>query len=476
MTFSGALKLTDLDDFITPSQACVKPEVIQKNQDKKARITFHPDGEVVEEEEDGNSKVLESAKITLNDCLACSGCVTSAETMLITAQSGAEFLSSLEKNKMEGNAKKIVVVSVSPQSRASLAAFYRMPIRQAYAKLITCLKSMGVDYVFDTSFSRDFALREAAAEFISRYRREYGEKDKELPMLASACPGWICLAEKSHGDFILPYISSTKSPQQIMGTIVKEYFAKQLDTTADRIYHVTVMPCYDKKLEASRDDFYNDVLSTRDVDCVLSSGEILDIIKGLGKPFSDYEESAIDSLFTNIRGEELFGVAGGSGGYIEYIFKRAARELFNKEVTEIQYQPSRNNDFKTLTLEVEGKKVLEFALAYGLRNIQNVVRKLKQNKDQNRYHFVEIMACPSGCINGGGQIRPQEGEDPKKLLKRVELLYNETMKKDPEDNEASEKLQRLWFDGVFTLDAKTKLHTQYHAREKMQTNALNIKW
>jgi iron only hydrogenase large subunit-like protein len=156
-------------------------------------------------------------------------------------------------------------------------------------KLTTFLKSLGVQHVFDTSFSREFSLMESAAEFIARYKRTV---DSPLPMFASACPGWICYAEKEQGDLVLPFISTTKSPQQIMGTIVKYHFSKQINVSPDQIYHVTLMPCYDKKLEASRDDFYNDILKTRDVDCVLATGEILDLLRRKHVKLEELEETA----------------------------------------------------------------------------------------------------------------------------------------------------------------------------------------
>jgi len=210
-----------------------------------------------------------------------------------------------------------------------------------------------------------------------------------------------------------------------MGTIVKYYFSKQINTTADKIYHTAIMPCYDKKLEASREDFYNDILKTRDVDCVLATGEIIDIINQQNIDFKSLEESPIDKLFTNINDDgKLFGEVGGSGGYLEYIFKVAAKELFGKEVDKLEYKSIRGSDFQTLTLEVDGKSVMSFALAYGFKHIQNVVRNIKQKK-QYPYDSVEIMACPSGCLAGGGQIKPQSGEKFKDLIKEVEDIYNQ---------------------------------------------------
>ena len=161
------------------------------------------------------------------------------------------------------------------------------------------------------SFSREFSLLESMVEFVARYRRE---REEPFPLIASACPGWVCYAEKTHSE-VLPHISTVKSPQQIMGTVVKYYFGEKIKKRwvgawlclscahspatilrANQIYHVGVMPCFDKKLEASREDFFNKELETRDVDCVLTSGEILTMIKERGIDFLRLEEASIDKL------------------------------------------------------------------------------------------------------------------------------------------------------------------------------------
>jgi iron only hydrogenase large subunit-like protein len=173
---------------------------------------------------------------------------------------------------------KRICVSISPQSRASLAIKYGMSLEALTRKLCGYFKhKLCAEFVFDTTFSREFSLLESQREFVERYRQNErsggNSTSARLPILSSACPGWICYAEKTHGSFILPYISTVKSPQQVMGTLIKEYICKKLDTTPDKIYHLTVMPCYDKKLEASRKDFYNELYDTRDVDCVLSTSK-----------------------------------------------------------------------------------------------------------------------------------------------------------------------------------------------------------
>ncbi|XP_077980347.1 cytosolic Fe-S cluster assembly factor narfl-like [Glandiceps talaboti] len=473
--FSGALQITDLDDFITPSQECIKPVKVERKAGGIAKIKIEDDGSYFQISGDGSATKLEKAKITLDDCLACSGCITSAESVLITQQSQDELYKVLVENKTQnGNPEKqkLVVVSVSPQSRASLAAKYKLSIQDAAEKLTGFLKKLDVHYVFDTTFSRDFSLMESGREFVRRYKNS--SQKGSFPMLASACPGWICYAEKTHGSYILPYISTTKSPQQIMGSLVKDYFAKQHNKTGDQIYHVAVMPCYDKKLEASRQDFYDDIYSTRDVDCVITSGEIEVMLQKEGISLADVESHDLDSVFTSLSGGQIVSHSGtGSGGYIEYVLKYAAKELYGHNVEGIQYKTLRNKDFKEVTLEINGKPELKFAIANGFRNIQNLVQKVKRGKSP--YHFVEVMACPAGCVNGGGQIKAEDGENAKDLLVRVEELYHCVQHREPQDNTLVRQLYTEWLEGEDSDKARTMLHTQYHEIEKIST-ALNIKW
>ncbi|XP_070579803.1 cytosolic Fe-S cluster assembly factor narfl-like [Ptychodera flava] len=475
--FSGALQLTDLDDFITPSQECIKPVKVEKKGGGLGKIKIEDDGSYFQITEDGSSTKLQKAKITLDDCLACSGCITSAESVLITQQSQEELYRVLQENATmcqngTPEKQKLIIVSVSPQARASLAAKYKLSIQDTAEKLTGFFKRLGVHHVFDTTFTRDFSLMESGREFLQRYKNS---KEKgSLPMLASACPGWICYAEKTHGDYILPYISSTKSPQQIMGSLVKDFFARQNNRTADQVYHVTVMPCFDKKLEASRQDFYSDIYSTRDVDCVITSGEVDVMLEKEGVSLADVESHDLDSVLCSVSGNELVSHTGsGSGGYLEYILKYAAKELYGQHVENIQYKTLRNKDFKEVTIEVDGKVELKFAIANGFRNIQNLVQKVKRGKSP--YHFVEVMACPSGCLNGGGQIKAESGENPKDLLQRVEELYHSLKSRAVEDNPMVEKLYTEWLGGADSEKARTMLHTQYHAVEKA-TSALNLKW
>ena len=239
-------------------------------------------------------KDSDAIKVSLSDCLACSGCITSAETVLLEAQSIDEFKQQVAACAQSGG-RRAVVVSIAPQSRASLAYAAGLSTLDAAKRLTGFFKAMGVARVYDTTAARDFSLLEAREEFVERFRASKAANDNQnnqnnqnnatpnpLPVLASACPGWVCYAEKQ-SPAVLPHISHVKSPQQIMGTVVKRRVAAALGLDPGAVFHVAVMPCYDKKLEASREDFREgegDVAPVPDVDCVLTTGEVAELLAG----------------------------------------------------------------------------------------------------------------------------------------------------------------------------------------------------
>eukprot|EP00514_Thraustochytrium_sp_LLF1b_P006133 CAMPEP_0184519922 /NCGR_PEP_ID=MMETSP0198_2-20121128/6888_1 /TAXON_ID=1112570 /ORGANISM="Thraustochytrium sp., Strain LLF1b" /LENGTH=568 /DNA_ID=CAMNT_0026910477 /DNA_START=115 /DNA_END=1821 /DNA_ORIENTATION=- len=565
--FASSVMLGDLNDFISPSQACVNP-IFAKGDDTSASPKAEDPSSVglpkigLALENDLGQPLAaaeafkappnliktseeKTAKVSLSDCLACSGCVTSAETVLIEQQSGEEF----ERAAKSGN-YDVVVVTVSRQSRASIAGHFGVQdVSQVQSQIESVLKQhYNVDAVVDPSSGGDLALAESAHEFLHRYRTRGTqgwsapqasaavssdeqtfdplgtnpiaqvhngavERRSELPMLASACPGWICFVEKSHPEAI-PYISTTKSPQQIAGALVKRYIAKQSGVPANRVYHATVMPCADKKLEASRKDFYSAELNTNDVDCVLTTMELIAILEK-----QDTSSSTSDAMETE-EGESTTSKAspeavhsylnalahlspsndatfrdpsadnGGSGGYLEYVFRTAARELFNITVPEgpLPYKTGRNADIRTVELHSEGKPVLRFASAYGFRNIQTIIRQMKRGKCT--YDYIEIMACPGGCLNGGGQARVgQTGENTevpqvmmtdasagRKRLVLVDKLFHDAKRRAPEANQSVQHLYSAWVGSEpYSDQARQILHTRYHAVPKME-NGLLEKW
>ncbi|KAF4563299.1 Cytosolic Fe-S cluster assembly factor nar1 [Pleurotus pulmonarius] len=451
MAFSGALTLTDLNDFITPSQACIKPvEQTNRSQTPDAaaastEIRIDSSGGYHEVAVNGfdrteparTERKLEQAQINLNDCLACSGCITSAESVLITLQSHVEVL-----NVLANNTGQVPVISIAPQSLASLAASISTPSstpitpRQVLRRIRAfCLNVLGFSHVFDTTFARHMALQEHIREFLER------KKDAKLPMLASACPGWICYAEKTHAE-MLPFIASTKSPQQIMGTLVKNWMGMKWKKLPHEIYHVSVMPCYDKKLEASRQDFYNDVYSTRDVDCVITTGELEIMMREKNFDLTEFVPGELDhhpDSFEDAYFPELITHPGSSSGsYLQAILDYI-RQTSPVPLT-LSVQTMRNVDYEEYILRKSNEEIVfKGAKCYGFRNLQNVVRKVGKESgvrvgsgaagrlagprrgaalrrgvkgnatnsggQDSRYDYVEVMACPGGCVNGGGQLK-----------------------------------------------------------------------
>ncbi|XP_052759047.1 probable cytosolic Fe-S cluster assembly factor GL21135 [Galleria mellonella] len=478
--FSGALQLTDLDDFITPSQECIKPVTIEKKKTKTgAKIKIGEDGYF--DISSGQEQKLQKVEITLADCLACSGCITSAESVLVTRQSQEELLKVFSERKYTDNkgvtkSVSLVVISLSPQPTLSLAARYKLTPEDATKKLAGYFKSLGADLVLDMTVAEDLSLLEVQQEFLERYHNHQNDPTaKHLPMLASSCPGWVCYAEKTHGNFILPYISSTKSPQQIMGSLVKQYLSKSKEVNPSEIYHVTFMPCYDKKLEASREDFYSEILSCHDVDCVITAIELEQMLNNSGKSLSEVASSELDWPWSESDGHPAIRrhLGSGSGGYADHVFSYAAEQLFGESNAPLVYRNLRNPDFREVTLEKDGKEVLKFAIANGFRNIQNLVQKLKRGKSP--YHYVEVMACPSGCLNGGAQVRPSTGESSRELVTQLEGLYSQLPLAAAGGGGLVRRLYADWLDGRDSDKARAMLHTRYHAVEKSDI-ALNIKW
>ncbi|XP_065303500.1 cytosolic Fe-S cluster assembly factor narfl [Dermacentor albipictus] len=477
--FSGVLRITDLNDFIGPSQECIKPVTVERRPGKLGSIKIGDDGSYLQVDESGQASKLEKAQITLTDCLACSGCVTSAETVLITQQSAEQLYGVLKENaELPEEKRKLIVITVAPQVAASFAGKYGVGYEHASARLTGFFKTLGAHYVLDSTFGREFALIEVLRDFLERWARRDSDRTA-LPLLASSCPGFVCYAEKTHGDVLLPHISRARSPQQVMGSLVKKFLAGRLGKKPDQIYHVSVMPCYDKKLEASRTDFYDEIYNTRDVDCVITSVEVESMLVKEGRSFGELPSAASDSLFRcEVGGSPYRHPGSGSGGYCEYVFVEAARLLFHSRPEEVAFKTLRNQDFREVTLEVGGETVLRFAIANGFRNIQNVVQKMKRAKCL--YHFIEIMACPAGCLNGGAQLRPDDG-DSKALLRRVEDAYNAVQCQPPGINRAMLDVYQDWLgledplNGICSSGDAALLRTTYRALEKT-TSALNIRW
>ena len=463
---SAILSADDLNDFISPGVACIKPiETLPAQED-------HNPYEVTTEDKVQAANPA-PASISLTDCLACSGCVTSAEAVLVSLQSHTEVLNTLDTHPnldvrhlidiqngvpnghSEPNQQaRVFVASVSPQVRASIAATFGISEIKAGFMIEQFLSgsqglriggqhNSGFQWVVDTNRMRDACLTLGAEEVAYAM----GDSSVPKPILTSACPGWICYAEKTH-PHILPHLSGLKSPQALSGTLLKSVLSKSLGIEPSQIWHLAVMPCFDKKLEASReeltDQYWHSQTSSsnpvRDVDCVITSRELLSLAEARGvqlaqlplQPLSHTETppfpdaSTAHFLFPKPRRRAQAAIdAGSSGGYLYHILR--TQQALHPDST-ISIQRGRNADVVEYTLLApdSNKPLMKCARYYGFRNIQNLVRKLKPPKQSKlpgaakrtpnaaggtEFSYVEVMACPGGCTNGGGQIKVEDVVD-----------------------------------------------------------------
>ncbi|KAK9451508.1 iron hydrogenase [Limtongia smithiae] len=452
---SAILSAQDLNDFIGPGLACINPVAVIKNESAGAtEIQIDSRGNPIEVSiDDGKPttfNALAPAQINLTDCLACSGCITSAESVLVSLQSHTELLSVLrtsrarcddknetgecggecspeEKNKK----KKVFVASVAHQVRASLAAAYDISIATVDAKLVTLFRDiLGFQYLVGTGVGRQISLAYSTEEVMT------SSQDRRGPILASACPGWICYVEKTH-PHVIPYLSAIKSPQQITGSLLKRLIMRANEAVAaGDIYHVSIMPCFDKKLEASRPDFQEEGSGVRDVDCVITTKEVVQLLIDEGLDFANIAPAAneedIGSALSALAPPEFpsdmswsSNEGSSSGGYLDAVLRAYAER--EKGDAEIKVVPGKNADMLEFqVVRADGSIAAKAAQVYGFRNIQNLVRKLKTGGVATKrtvvsrkkaagtattavlnpmdYVYVEVMACPGGCINGGGQI------------------------------------------------------------------------
>ncbi|KAK6821951.1 LET1 protein [Apiospora arundinis] len=464
---SAILSADDLNDFISPGVACIKPvETLPAAPPPTDSSLEH---EVILDGTPGAPVAPTTnapAEISLTDCLACSGCVTSAEAVLVSLQSHSEVLSVLDSapglkirqdeasgkwtvEGLENPDAKLFVASVSPQARANLAAAFGGRIgEQAAGDMIAHLFSgsnglraggkhgNGFTWVADTNATREACLVLGAEEALGEALG--GDNKATKPILSSSCPGWVCYAEKTH-PHILPHLSRAKSPQALMGTLIKTTLSRILGIAPDRIWHLAVMPCFDKKLEASREELTDSVWAgdgkpgrgVRDVDCVITSKEILMLTESRGLDFFGFPKhpslkqreprspilASSNSSSLPRRRRQADPAAGTSGGNLYFALQYVSVQNPGSKIETVR---GRNADVVEYSVvSAAGQPIFKAARYYGFRNIQNLVRRLKParpsrmpggkpvggSRKQVEYAYVEVMACPGGCTNGGGQVK-----------------------------------------------------------------------
>ena len=354
----------------------------------------------------------------------------------------------------------IVIVQTAPAVRVALGEEFGMEIGiNVTGKMVTALKRLGFDKVFDTNTGADLTIMEEANEFINRFKN-----NDNLPMITSCSPGWVKYIEMNYPE-LLPHLSSCKSPHEMFGAIIKTYYAKKENIDPKKIYVVSVMPCIAKKFERQREEMKEGELF--DVDNVITTRELARMIKQANIEFTKLEDSKFDSPMGEATGAgAIFGV---TGGVMEAALRTAQDTLTGESLPQIDFEEVRGTqNIKRANIEIAGKEIKVVA-ASGLANAKTILEEIKQGKAD--YQFVEIMACPGGCIMGGGQpiksSKIQAEVDVKKL--RAQALYSideKSVIRKSHENPVMKKIYKEFLGKPGSELAEELLHTAYEKREK----------
>jgi len=388
-------------------------------------------------------------------CVSCGQCTAVCPTGALTERDQTK-----EVFEAIADPEKFVVVHTAPAIRATLGECFDMPIgTNVKGKMVSALKMLGFDKVFDTDFGADLTIMEEANEFIERV-----QNGGTLPMITSCSPGWIKFCEYYYPEFI-PNLSSCKSPQQMTGAIIKTYYAQKENIDPENIVVVSIMPCTAKKFEVKRDD--QDAAGVPDVDIALTTRELARMIKSAQIEFKTLPDSEFDPTLGVTTGAAA--IFGATGGVMEAALRTAADTLTGQSLDSIDYTEVRGTDgIKEATYNVAGIDV-KVAVASGLTNAAKVLDRVKNGEAD--YHFIEIMCCPGGCVNGGGQpIQPGSVRNFTDLkAERAKALYEEDKNLPLRKSHESPIIKKLYdefLEKPGSHKAHEILHTSYVKRDK----------
>ena len=355
------------------------------------------------------------------------------------------------------NPAKTVIVQTAPAVRVAVGQEFGFePGKSITKKLVAGLRALGFDKVFDTNFSADLTIMEEGHEIVERIK-----ENKNLPILTSCCPGWINFIEHNFPD-LLHIPSSCKSPQQMFGAIAKSYYAEKIGVKPEDLIVVSVMPCQAKKYEAARPEFSND--GVRDVDYVVTTRELCKMFREAGINLANMEDEEFDNpLGLSSGAADIFGVTGG-------VLEAACRSVYymlngkNLEGDAINFRAVRGLDgVKEAMVEIAPGKTIRVAACSGLGNARKVLEMVR--KEPDRFQAIEIMACPGGCINGGGQ--PFLHGDSALLEQRMKGIYSEDESKTLRLSHENADIQTLYKEFLGepgSEKAHHLLHTTYHQK------------
>ena len=392
------------------------------------------------------------------NCTFCGQCIQNCPTAALHEKESIEEVK--EKLKDENT---VVLVQTAPAVRVALGEEFGMPIGTNVAgKMVTALKRLKFDKVFDTNTGADFTIMEEATEFINRVLN--ADKKEPLPMITSCCPAWIRFIEMEYPEE-LSHLSSCKSPHEMFGALLKTYYATKQGIDPKNIYVVSVMPCVAKKFERQRDEMKNDELYN--VDAVITTRELAKMIKQANLDFTSLADTEFDDPMGEATGAGA--IFGTTGGVMEAALRTAQDLLTGKDLEEIKFKEVRGEKgIKRATVTVNGKEI-RILVASGLGNARKVMDKVKTGTVDA--DFIEIMACPGGCIMGGGQpiksSKIRREVDVRKL--RANALYTideKSVIRKSHQNPVLKKIYKEYLGDPNGEKAHELLHTHYAKREK----------
>ena len=394
---------------------------------------------------------------SLNDvnCTFCGQCIEACPTGALHEKDTTEEVWAKLRDP-----ETVVIVQTAPAVRVALGEEFGMEIgTNVTGKMVTALKRLGFDKVFDTNTGADFTIMEEANEFIERFT-----ENNNIPMITSCSPGWIKFIEMNYPE-LLPHLSTCKSPHQMFGALIKTYYAEKENIDSKKIYMVSVMPCIAKKFERQRDEMVNDGLY--DVDNVITTRELARMIKQGNIEFTTLDDSEFDLPMGEATGAAA--IFGTTGGVMEAALRTAQDTLTGEDLPKIDFEQVRGGEgIKRATVNIAGKDIKVVA-ASGLANARRILEEIKSGKAD--YQFVEIMACPGGCVMGGGQpiksSKIRSEVDVRAL--RAGALYSidekSTIRKSHE-NPVVKKIYDEFLQKPGSELAEKLLHTSYKKREK----------
>lgn len=380
------------------------------------------------------------------ECVNCGQCAAVCPTGAITIKNDVPAVW-----KAIYDDKKRVIAQVAPAVRVALGEEFGLGDGENVMPLIVAaMRKLGFDEVYDTSFTADLTVIEETNEFLNKL-----EKGDKLPLFTSCCPAWVKYVEEKHPE-LMPQVSTCKSPQQMFGSLIKAYEKERDTKDRKETVVVSIMPCTAKKAEASREEFITD--GRQDVDLVLTTKGLADMIYESGIIFKEVEPEALDMPFGMYSGAGL--IFGVTGGVTEAVIRKVIKDKSHTSINNIKFCGVRGMEgIKEFELPLEdGETVLKIAVVSGLGNVEKLIEKM--NAGEVFYHFIEVMACPGGCVGGAGQ--PFGLMEQKKL--RAETIYSSDKQTQLRHSDENPIIPSL-YDGILKGRTHELLHVHYDRHE-----------